>query len=136
MICGFLLSLFGVVLRASPAEASLKVCNQTGGRLAIALGHNDTTQWLSEGWWQIDAHKCAVLIEGPLSARYYYIYALDHDAPAQWTGDVFMCTAPNAFTIEGKHDCRKRGFARAGFREIDTGEYGDWTEYLAALPKL
>jgi uncharacterized membrane protein len=117
---------------AGSGGAAFKVCNQTAGRVAVALGHNDTKNWLSEGWWQINAHECAFLIEGPLLARYYYIYAIDHDSGAEWTGPFSMCASREAFIIAGRDRCEQRGFSSASFREIDTGEHGEWTEYLAA----
>jgi hypothetical protein len=41
-----------------------------------------------------------------------------------------MCTRDKEFTIRGTEDCLARGFERAGFFEVDTGEQRSWTVQL------
>ena len=38
-----------------------------------------------------------------------------------------MCTADKSFVIRGVQDCKKRGYKRTGFFEVDTGESQEWT---------
>ena len=63
-------------------------------------------------------------------ARFYYIYAVDYDRGGEWSGRAFMCTRDKEFTIRGTEDCLARGFERAGFFEVDTGEQRSWTVQL------
>ena len=41
-----------------------------------------------------------------------------------------MCTRDKEFTIRGIDDCLARGYERAGFFEVDTGEQRSWTVQL------
>ena len=78
--------------------------------------------WTTEGWWNLSARTCETLLRGDLVARFYYIYAIDYDRGGEWSGQAFMCTRDKEFTIRGNEDCLARGFDRAGFFEVDTGE--------------
>lgn len=111
---------------ASPAMADFKICNDTKSLTGVAIGYRAKSQWMMEGWWRVPAGVCASLIEGPLSSRYFYIYAEDADSGGQWRGPVFMCTSSKEFKIDGLKDCFARGYERTGFFEIDTGNQENW----------
>jgi len=113
------------------AHAGLKLCNNTISRVGVALGYKDTKGWASEGWWNLEANTCETLLEGPLIARYYYIYAVDYDLGGSWGGKAFMCTRDKVFTIRANKDCIDRGFQKTGYFEVDTGEEKDWTVSLS-----
>jgi len=115
---------------ASPAAADLKLCNMTTSRVGVAIGYKDDKGWASEGWWNVAAQTCEVLLTGTLVARYYYIHALDYDRGGEWGGKAFMCTDDKAFTIKGVQDCQARGYKSSGFFEVDTNEEKDWTVRL------
>lgn len=115
----------------TPASAELRLCNKTGAQVGVALGYRDPSSgWVSEGWWNLPANGCEVVLTGPLSARYYYLYAVDYQAGGEWGGSAYMCTREKEFTIHGIEDCFARGFERTGFVEIDTGEQQSWTVQL------
>ncbi|MGL4590886.1 MAG: DUF1036 domain-containing protein, partial [Aestuariivirga sp.] len=38
---------------ALPAQADLKMCNNTTSRVGVALGYKDKEGWATEGWWTI-----------------------------------------------------------------------------------
>lgn len=124
------LALAGTLVAASPAAAELRLCNRTTSKVGVAIGYKSEGQWMTEGWWSLPANSCSILLEGPLSSRYYYIYAMDYDRGGEWGGKAFMCTQDKMFTIQGIDDCVKRGFERSGFFEIDTGEQRSWTVQL------
>ena len=86
---------------------------------------------MSEGWWHIAASSCKTLIEGPLSSRYFYLYAEDAEKGGRWDGAINMCVAEKEFKINGVNDCFARGFQRAGFQEYDTGEQSSWMVQLS-----
>ena len=118
------------ILTASPAAADLRLCNNTGGRVGIAIGYKDGEGWVTEGWWNLAARSCETLLRGGLVARFYYVYGVDYDRGGEWSGQAFMCTRDKEFTIRGTQDCLARGFDRTGFFEVDTGEQRTWTVQL------
>ena len=118
------------MLTASPAAADLRLCNNTGGRVGIAIGYKDGEGWVTEGWWNLAARSCETLLRGGLVARFYYVYGVDYDRGGEWSGQAFMCTRDKEFTIRGTQDCLARGFDRTGFFEVDTGEQRTWTVQL------
>lgn len=124
----------GAVLLAcassSPAAADFRLCNNTSGRVGVAIGYRDSEGWATEGWWNLQSRSCETLLRGALVARYYYVYAVDYDRGGEWAGQAFMCTRDKEFTIRGVEDCLARGFDRTGFFEVDTGDQQAWTVQL------
>jgi len=116
------------------ARADFRVCNGTKDLVGVAIGYRAAAGWTTEGWWQIPGNSCATLIEGPLSSRYYYLYAEDAARGGRWGGEVEMCVADNEFKIVGVQDCFARGFQRMGFKEYDTGRQGSWMVQLSEAP--
>ena len=112
------------------AQADFRLCNNTGGKVGIALGYKDHEGWVTEGWWNLSPRSCETLLRGNLIARFYYVYAIDYDRGGEWSGKAFMCTREKEFTIRGTEDCLARGFDRTGFFEVDTGEQRAWTVQL------
>jgi uncharacterized membrane protein len=121
-------------LAATPARADFRVCNATQSLVGVAIGYRAKAGWVTEGWWHIEGSTCKTLIEGPLSSRYYYLYAEDAERGGRWDGPVNMCVAEKEFKIAGVNDCFARGFQRAGFQEYDTGEQANWMVQLTAEP--
>ena len=119
---------------ASPALADFRVCNATQSLVGVAIGYRAKAGWVTEGWWHVEGSTCKTLIEGPLSSRYYYLYAEDAERGGRWDGPVNMCVAEKEFKIAGVNDCFARGFQRAGFQEYDTGEQANWMVQLTAEP--
>src|SRR5712671_3764461 len=120
-------------LAATPAAADFRICNLTRSRVGIALGYKDGEGWATEGWWNVVAGNCETLLRGNLAARFYYVYAVDYDRGGEWSGQAFMCTRDKEFTIRGTGDCLARGYERAGFFEVDTGEQQTWTVQLTEV---
>ena len=126
-----LLSLALLPLMNALAAADLRVCNKTASRVGIAIGYKAERDWTTEGWWTVDADRCATLLVGPLVSRFYYMYAVDYDQGGEWGGNTaFLCTREKEFTIEGVDDCVARGYQRTGFYEVDTREQQSWTIQL------
>lgn len=121
---GLLLGAAGLAL---PARAELRLCNTTTSRVGVSLGYRDAQGWVTEGWWNLAPKGCATVVSGPLSARFYYIHALDYDRGGEWPGKAFMCTRDREFSIRGIQDCYGRGYDRSAFYEVDTGEQTSWT---------
>lgn len=121
-------------LTASDARADFRVCNGTQSLVGVAIGYRAEPGWISEGWWRIPATTCKSIIEGPLSSRYYYLYAEDAEGIGRWTGPIDLCIAESEFKITGVNDCFARGFQEMGFREYDTGAHESWMVQLTEAP--
>jgi uncharacterized membrane protein len=115
----------------TPSQADLRVCNKTTSRVGIAIGYKADADWTTEGWWTVNSERCATILAGPLSGRFYYVYAVDYDQGGEWGGNsAFLCTQEKEFTIQGVSDCVARGYQRTGFYEVDTGNQENWTIQL------
>ena len=74
--------------------------------------------------------QCAIVYQGNLNSRFFYLYVADDIGGGAWDGSVFMCTRDESFTIFGVEDCLARGYERTGFFEVDTQNRTDWTLQL------
>ena len=122
--------LLATPLLAGPAFADFRLCNNTTGRVGIAIGYKDANGWTTEGWWNLPSRSCDTLLHGDLVARFYYVYAIDYDRGGEWSGQAYMCTREKEFTIRGVENCLARGYDRTGFFEVDTSEQRSWTVQL------
>ena len=130
----FIFAIF--TFNGSPAKADLRLCNKTAAVVGIAIGYKGKGDWVSEGWWNIAAETCQIVVEGPLPARYYYLYGMDYEMGGEWSGTAHMCTTDKEFTIEGIGDCLARGYERTGFVEVDTQDQASWTVQLTEKSKI
>ncbi|WP_212112719.1 DUF1036 domain-containing protein [Bartonella queenslandensis] len=126
----FLLSILLLFPFAICAKADFRVCNTTQQSVGVALGYRTFSGWVSEGWWVVPVTECKTLIEGPLASRFYYFYAEGAQKKGNWAGSVTMCVQDSQFTIQGVHDCFPRGYQKAEFQEIDTGNQTSWMVQL------
>ncbi len=125
------LAAVAMCLIALPVQAGFKVCNKTAHEAKVAMGLFDGTVWTSRGWWRIAPEACREILEGPLYARYYYLYASDGGSGG-WDGKKGFCVVPGGtFEIKGRRNCEGHGFDRKGFFEIDTGQARDYTQTLS-----
>jgi uncharacterized membrane protein len=134
---GLLIAAAALTTFSTPAMAELRVCNQSTNQVSIALGYRAEKGWQSEGWWVAPPQKCAVVYQGDLHSRFFYLYVADDIGGGAWDGTNFMCTRDEAFTIFGVGDCLARGYERTGFFEVDTKGLADWTLRLTdGAPEL
>jgi uncharacterized membrane protein len=124
------LMLMGLLASAAPARADLRVCNESSNAVSIALGYRAERGWQSEGWWVAPSGQCAIVFQGDLNSRFYYLYVADDLGGGAWDGDNFMCTRDETFTIFDTENCLARGYERTGFFEVDTQNRSDWTLQL------
>ena len=100
-LIGLLATLAIYATGTTDAFAELRLCNKTPVQVGIAIGYRSNEEWISEGWWNLDAESCQVVVDGPLPSRYYYLYAIDYEEGGAWGGTAFMCTSDKEFTING-----------------------------------
>jgi uncharacterized membrane protein len=108
---------FACTLLPGAASAGLTVCNETDATASVAIGYNDGGVWTSEGWWNVAAGDCDVVIGEALSRPFYYWRA--NSSRHDWEDARYMfCTTSEAFTIAGDSDCEARGYETSAFNEI------------------
>ncbi len=110
---------------SSQARADFRVCNATQNLVGVGIGYRAKAGWVTEGWWHIEGSSCKTLIEGPLSSRFYYLYAEDAERGGRWDGPVNMCVAEKEFKIAGVNDCFARGYPARRLPGIRYGRTGE-----------
>lgn len=110
----------GLVIAAGAAQAGLTICNDTASTQSVSIGYKRGDVWMSEGWWNVPAQDCSVVVGGPLENRFYY-YRAEINGGDFKGGGYYFCTQPQAYTIRGDDRCEARGYQSEDFREIDTG---------------
>ncbi|MCE9521572.1 MAG: DUF1036 domain-containing protein [Alphaproteobacteria bacterium] len=116
---------------AVPVQAKFRLCNKTDHALIAAIGYHNGRVWKSEGWWKVEPRGCTDILRGALNARYYYLRGVHVGVDGAWDGNRFFCVAADNFTIKGREHCSKRGYAQAGFFEIDTHDMSTWVQNLS-----
>lgn len=117
--------LLGIAFAGSPAKADFEICNKTKESVSVAVGYRESGDWISEGWWNIEAGDCAIVYAKKLSEVKYYVYG-ESDSLI-WQGDYTFCVVNDEFTIVGDQDCKKRGYQPEGFMEVDVGDNTTFT---------
>ena len=105
----------GALKMTTPAGYS--ICNDTARPLAAAIGEKQGTDWVSHGWWKVEAGSCARAITTPLASDSIYLFAQTIGGAALVTGPAKFCTADIEFDIQGRTGCRDRGLREVGFAE-------------------
>jgi uncharacterized membrane protein len=120
-----------LTLVAGPAFARFDLCNETKFPVGTALGYHDGKLWRSAGWWIVHPKSCATLIEAPLIARYYYVYAVHMGPGGRWDGNKRFCVhETDAFSIPYGTPCNGPKLVAVGFFEVDTGSSPDYIQRL------
>lgn len=115
---------------AEPAQAQLQVCNRTNRNVSVATGYGVDGGWRSEGWYEIGAKQCEVVLDESLTVGgYYYLYASDRSDDWVWSGTTKQkfCVHPtNKFTyINKKEVCGGKGSEWRSFIEFKADRSND-----------
>ncbi len=116
---------------AAPAHAALTICNGAEEMASVSIGYNGPEGWTSEGWWNINPKKCAVVVAGDLTNSFFYWRATTVSGEFKQQNYMF-CTQPEIYTIVGDTDCEARGYDTAAFSEVEIGDATDFTITLTA----
>lgn len=136
MYAGLFCAVFASVLPSGAAFADLRICNTTPARVGVAIGYQDEKGWATEGWWNVSAGSCETLLNGRPPSRLIYVYAVDYERGGEWAGTNMMCVSRDEFIIRSIENCRRRGFQRSGFYEVDVWESGSHTIKLSDPEKV
>ena len=110
-------ALLTVASLPAPAQATLRICNETGESRSVVIGFKKDGKWISKGWWNVENTKCVTPLKEELESRFYYYRATS--GGGDFDGEnYFFCSTKKAFTIEGDKDCQERGHQRSNFREL------------------
>jgi uncharacterized membrane protein len=131
-----------VTFAATAAQADFRVCNKTDDKLNASVGYkHDDYGWTSEGWWSVNPGECTRILNGHLSQRYIYVYAMsDHgvwEAQKEEQDGGYFCISKTKFTFHNKDfqskkviDCEAGGQVTKHFLEVDTEDAEDFTYNL------
>ena len=125
--------LIAAVATAGNCFADYRVCNRSGHRIDVAFGYPHAQfGWTSEGWWVIEPGDCRTIFQGPLTNRFYYVYATG-SAGDVWQGPAdqeggFFCVQAEKFVFsnsnflhEGVLNCVHHNLQSRKFIQVDTG---------------
>jgi uncharacterized membrane protein len=116
-----------------PSNHGLTWCNDTPHRVMAAIGAEDGKTITTRGWYRIEPGKCLHPdITGQPKRIFSFVEAVDADGrsvrfsgkPLVWGGNTPLCTREIKFEINEQGDCATRGFASAGFGEINVSGDG------------
>lgn len=110
---------------ASPASASLQVCNNSSNAAYIALGYSaGPNRWQSQGWWKVQTGQCSTVLSGNLQpGTYFYLYAINQPRTRIWQGtdqNTWFCVNPTdnfQITMLGD-ECSGVGTSKQFFWEV------------------
>jgi len=126
------LNLFDTMIAAAqtPSTHGLTWCNDTSHRVMAAIGADDGKAITTRGWYRIEPGKCLHPdVAGSPKRIFSFVEAVDPDGrplrlsgkPLVWGGATTLCTREIKFEIAEHGDCAARGFASAGFGEVNLG---------------
>ncbi|MBL6852591.1 MAG: DUF1036 domain-containing protein [Alphaproteobacteria bacterium] len=140
--CAFL-GVLALATLATPATASMKVCNRTSYVLYTATASDAHSGINSQGWARVAPGDCRVALPADLSAPAYYIYARTsraHSGAARaWGGDKPICVKDTNFATQNAfsaRDCLSDDFYQLPFALVDTHHLRSWTTTFSESPAL
>ena len=104
---------------------TVNLCNETSYFLQVSLAYADGAASRSEGWISIEPGRCVDAFEARPDNAQAYVYAVS-DTAHEGTGVLFdgrerFCIGEvgEDFEIDGRRECRFRGFLGVDFAAID-----------------
>ncbi|MEH2245672.1 DUF1036 domain-containing protein [Nostoc sp.] len=130
-----MISFISSALLATPADASLTVCNRAGSKAFVAISYvsgSDGSSW-SKGWLQLNPGSCGVAFPGRVSNADIGVYAETFTGVVE-AGDTRRCViwvqVQPSWTIRNADDaarCKGKGREMKGFRVFRTSDSPDYT---------
>ena len=133
-------------------ESGLEICNRSRHRVwaAVGIGAGDSAEdntaedrlaaVETRGWLPAEPGDCVAILEEPLQARDYYLFAeavdengfvIEDDAETTvWGGEHVLCVSAIRFAIRRQGACDARNLDQRGFYRVETGDAAHITEIL------
>ena len=134
MRAGFLLAAIALVCSMAPANAALRLCNQTSYVLYAATAQRNLPNIVTQGWTRIAPGACEQAIAGAIAAPAYFIYARTSQAHAgasrDWGGNAQFCVKDGNFSLRTPmmtQGCQTDDAFDVPFAQIDTHAMKNWT---------
>ena len=109
----------------APAQAKLRLCNETSYVLSVATAFQLGMASKSEGWQSVLPGSCKTALKNIPDGAGAFVHAVSHKAHSAdklvFDGSERFCIGLRGrrFTIEGRRECRKRGYVSANFAPVD-----------------
>ena len=121
------------VVFATPASASLTVCNRAGSKAFVAISYYSGGSVWSKGWLQLNPGSCGIAFAGRVSNSDIGVHAQTSNGVVE-LGDVERCIiwvqVQESWTIRNADNperCKGTGRGMTGFREFRTNNSPDYT---------
>ena len=124
------------------AEARYSLCNKSSYALQAAIAYVDGDRLATRGWWLLRPGKCKVVLNEPVAAGRYFVYAEaipGHKGPLRaWSGDTPLCVE-NAgfFNLRNQEICREDPLRPRTFFDVEVtaAANGVWqTDFAEPAP--
>jgi uncharacterized membrane protein len=126
--------LAALAFSTAPANAALRLCNQTSYVLYAATAQRNLPNIVTQGWARIAPGACGQAIAGPLTAPAYYVYARTSQAHAgpsrNWGGNAQFCVKDGNFSLSAPlaaNGCPTDDAFAVPFAQINTQAMKNWT---------
>lgn len=87
---------------AKPANAEVKFCNNNSSDALVAIAYKTSTDWRSEGWYQVASGRCTIVYSLPVtSPTYIHAHtARDRKTFIEWGKDRTFAVSREKFTFK------------------------------------
>lgn len=82
--------------------------NNSTSKVDIAVAYYNGKEWMSVGWYKVNAGESFTYNLGEYKYTYIYWYAQSLPDNKVWTGDTPICVSSNAFELSDKNSCYGR----------------------------
>jgi len=109
------------------AEAGLRLCNETSYVLQVAAASRQGVASKTEGWFNINPGACKEALADMPDDAQAFVYGKSDPAHAGeglvFDGSERFCVSAEneSFSVEGRRNCRRRGFVEADFAPVADG---------------
>ncbi|HWU26477.1 MAG TPA: DUF1036 domain-containing protein [Rhizomicrobium sp.] len=97
-----------------------RICNDGSQEIWSAIALWSGKDFVSQGWWDVPAGRCATAIDASLGHDAIYLYASHAGNNHFVTGQKSFCVSNQIFEIHGRERCETHGNSALGFAATNT----------------
>lgn len=117
-------------VRKAPVSKGYAICNDGDAKIWAAVGVKNGNQFVSHGWWGVEAGDCTLAVPNALGRDPVYLYASRHGNRSFVAGSVDFCISENSFDIPGRDHCAERHFTVQGFAATNARGLPGFTAHI------